>query len=164
MQQRESSSLTSMMAVSPKHFKIPSDFRIPPCSSFISTIPFSPLSVTASTIRVSTKFGSIRLCFSRRSIVRYNDHAEEDEEDSDEEDWSFEEAVALFNKRDYYKSHDALEALWIQADEPTRTLFHGILQCAVGFHHLFNHVKKISISLSIYVVRFFHSRFELKVK
>lgn len=135
--------LTLIMAVSPKHFQVLSAFTLPPSSSFSSTIPSSPLSVTASTIRVSTKFCSVGVCFSRRSIVRYNDHAGEDEEGSDEEeeeDWSFEEAVTLFNQRDYYKSHDALEALWIQAEEPTRTLIHGILQCAVGFHHLFNNV------------------------
>ncbi|ESQ52830.1 hypothetical protein EUTSA_v10017145mg [Eutrema salsugineum] len=121
------------MAVSPKNL------HLPPSSCFSSKIPSYPLSVAASTIRVSTKFGSVRVRFSRRSIVRYNDHAGEDEE---EENWSFEEAVTLFNKRDYYKSHDALEALWIRAEEPTRTLFHGILQCAVGFHHLFNNNHK----------------------
>ncbi|AEC09934.1 putative TTHA0068-like superfamily protein [Arabidopsis thaliana] len=133
------------MAVSSKHFQVPSSFTLPPSSFFSSLIPSSPISVTASTIRASTKFSSIRVRFSRRSIVRYNDHAGEDEEDSDEdkeEYWSFEEAVTLFNKRDYYKSHDALEALWIQAEEPTRTLIHGILQCAVGFHHLFNNNHK----------------------
>ncbi|CAH8371485.1 unnamed protein product [Eruca vesicaria subsp. sativa] len=128
------------MAVSPKHLHLPSSYMLLPSSSssFISSIPFSPHSVTttASTIRVSTK-----LCFSRRSIVRYNDHSGEHEEDDEEdENLSFEEAVSLFNKRDYYKSHDALEALWIRAEEPARTLFHGILQCAVGFHHLFNNV------------------------
>ncbi|CAL9236424.1 unnamed protein product [Arabidopsis halleri] len=134
------------MALSPKHFQVPSSFTLPPSSSFSSLIPSSPLSVTSSTIRASTRFSSIRVRFSRRSIVRYNDHAAgEDEEDSDEdkeEDWSFEEAVTLFNMRDYYNSHDALEALWIQAEEPTRTLIHGILQCAVGFHHLFNNNHK----------------------
>ncbi|CAK9150181.1 unnamed protein product [Ilex paraguariensis] len=51
---------------------------------------------------------------------------------------SFEEAVGLFNGRDYYRCHDYLEALWNKSQEPTRTLIHGILQCAVGFHHLFN--------------------------
>lgn len=140
------------MAVSPKHFQFPSAFTLPPSSSsFSSTIPSSPLSVTASPIRVSTKIGTVRVSFSRRSIVRYNDHAGEDEEgvDDEEEDWSFEEAVTLFNKRDYYKSHDALESLWIRAEEPTRTLIHGILQCAVGFHHLFNNVKSLSLSFSL---------------
>ncbi|KAJ4904024.1 Uncharacterized protein Rs2_17975 [Raphanus sativus] len=129
------------MAVSPKHLQLPSSCTLLPSFSFISSIPSSPLSVTtASTIR---EFGSIRVRFSRRSIVRYNeDNAGEDEEDEEDENWSFEEAVSLFNQRDYYKSHDALEALWIRAEEPARTLFHGILQCAVGFHHLFNNNHK----------------------
>ncbi|CAH2058571.1 unnamed protein product [Thlaspi arvense] len=142
MQLTEPSTFDSDMALPPKHLQLPSSCRLPLYSSFGFSIPSSPLSVSASTIRVSTKSGSVRVSFSRRSIVRYNDHAGEDEESIDgeeeEEDWSFEEAVALFNQRDYYRSHDALEALWIRAEEPSRTLFHGILQCAVGFHHLFN--------------------------
>ncbi|KAL0896595.1 hypothetical protein Bca101_080556 [Brassica carinata] len=131
------------MALSPKHLQLPSSSctLLPSPSSFISPIPTSPLSVTtaASTRR---EFGSIRVRFSRRSIVRYNQRDEDEEEDEEDENWSFEEAVSLFNKRDYYKSHDALEALWIRAEEPARTLFHGILQCAVGFHHLFNNNHK----------------------
>lgn len=64
-----------------------------------------------------------------------------DEEDEEEDEiCSFDEAVSLFNKRDYYKCHDVLEALWNNSQDPTRTLVHGILQCAVGFHHLFNQV------------------------
>ncbi|CAN8284740.1 unnamed protein product [Cochlearia groenlandica] len=113
------------MAISPTHLHVHSYPKLPLSSSFISTNP--------STIRVPKKFGSIRVCFSRRSIVRYNE---------EEENWSFEDAVTLFNKRDYYKSHDALEALWVRAEEPARTMFHGILQCAVGFHHLFNNNHK----------------------
>lgn len=62
------------------------------------------------------------------------------EDEDDRDDYDFEEAVALFNDREYYKCHDFLEALWNDAQEPTRTLIHGILQCAVGFHHLFNQV------------------------
>ncbi|XP_059668227.1 uncharacterized protein LOC132313469 [Cornus florida] len=54
----------------------------------------------------------------------------------------FEEAVALFNGRDYYRCHDYLEDLWNRSQEPVRTLVHGILQCAVGFHHLFNQNHK----------------------
>lgn len=64
-----------------------------------------------------------------------------DDED-DEEIRSFDEAVLLFNTRDYYKCHDVLEDLWNNSQEPTRTLIHGILQCAVGFHHLFNQNHK----------------------
>ncbi|KAI3964553.1 hypothetical protein MKW92_012313 [Papaver armeniacum] len=50
----------------------------------------------------------------------------------------FDKAVLLFNNREYYKCHDFLEALWLKAEDPQRTVIHGILQCAVGFHHLFN--------------------------
>ena len=70
--------------------------------------------------------------------VSYRNYNEEDDDDG--EDCSFEAAAALFNKREYYRCHDVLESLWIKSEEPTRTLYHGILQCAVGFHHLFNQV------------------------
>ncbi|GMI64811.1 hypothetical protein HRI_000150400 [Hibiscus trionum] len=62
--------------------------------------------------------------------------------EEDDENYSFDEAVSLFNQREYYKCHDLLEALWNKAEEPTRTLIHGILQCAVGLHHLFNQNHK----------------------
>ncbi|KAF2305402.1 hypothetical protein P3X46_004736 [Hevea brasiliensis] len=77
-----------------------------------------------------------RFCIS----YRYNYNTQY--EDEDEDCCSFDEAVALFNTREYYKCHDFLEALWIKAEDPTRTLVHGILQCAVGFHHLFNQNHK----------------------
>ncbi|OVA18885.1 Protein of unknown function DUF309 [Macleaya cordata] len=60
------------------------------------------------------------------------------EDDEGAENCRFDEAVLLFNSRDYHKCHYFLEALWNKAEEPRRTLIHGILQCAVGFHHLFN--------------------------
>lgn len=66
------------------------------------------------------------------------DEDDDDDGEEDAEDHSFDEAVALFNGGDYYKCHDYLEALWHEAEDPTRTLIHGILQCAVGFHHLVN--------------------------
>lgn len=44
----------------------------------------------------------------------------------------------MFNQGDYYGCHDVLEEIWNDAEEPVRTLIHGILQCAVGFYHLFN--------------------------
>ncbi|KAJ4705704.1 hypothetical protein OWV82_022447 [Melia azedarach] len=75
-----------------------------------------------------------------RVLYRYS-AIEKDDEDEDEI-CSFNEAVALFNERAYYKCHDCLESLWYTAEEPTRTLLHGILQCAVGFYHLFNRNHK----------------------
>lgn len=79
----------------------------------------------------------------RTASYRYSSYGEV--EDDDALSCSFDEAVVLFNERDYYKCHDVLESLWNRSQDPTRTLVHGILQCAVGFHHLFNQVNKLSI-------------------
>lgn len=76
--------------------------------------------------RISRSYTRIR---SRRTFL-------EEEEENDL--CCFEDAVELFNNREYYKCHDILEALWFQSQEPSRSLLHGVLQCAVGFHHLFN--------------------------
>ncbi|XP_030453267.2 uncharacterized protein LOC115674887 [Syzygium oleosum] len=81
-----------------------------------------------------------RPTFSCKSY-RFLDDYDDDEED-ELDDCSFGEAVALFNRREYFKCHDFLEALWNRAEEPRRTLIHGILQCAVGFHHLFSQNHK----------------------
>ncbi|GJN28413.1 hypothetical protein PR202_gb16531 [Eleusine coracana subsp. coracana] len=64
-----------------------------------------------------------------------------DDEDQDEDESTaagFDEAVALFNRGEFHACHDVVEELWHDAEDPARTLLHGILQCAVGFHHLFN--------------------------
>jgi predicted metal-dependent hydrolase len=64
-----------------------------------------------------------------------------DEDEEDEETAAgFDAAVALFNRGDFHACHDVVEELWYSADDPARTLLHGVLQCAVGFHHLFNQV------------------------
>lgn len=73
---------------------------------------------------------------------RYFTKEEDEEDDEEEEEHNFDEAVTLFNGGEYYKCHDYLESLWHNAEEPSRTLIHGILQCAVGFHHLFNQNHK----------------------
>ena len=38
--------------------------------------------------------------------------------------------------------------------EPTKTLIHGILQCAVGFHHLFNQVGTSFVGLALLIYWF----------
>ncbi|GLJ51165.1 hypothetical protein SUGI_1088970 [Cryptomeria japonica] len=57
---------------------------------------------------------------------------------ADSEGSNFEVGVFLFNGREYYRCHDVFERLWNHAEEPQRTLLHAILQCCVGFYHLFN--------------------------
>ncbi|CAN0840109.1 hypothetical protein LINGRAHAP2_LOCUS2745 [Linum grandiflorum] len=91
-------------------------------------------------------------CYSWRR-GRYTEAEDDDDDDEKDDDnnlttpasAAFDAAVNQFNRRQYYECHDSLEALWIRAEnERSRTLFHGILQCAVGFHHLFNQFDDFS--------------------
>jgi hypothetical protein len=52
-----------------------------------------------------------------------------------EEFW---QGVEQFNQQEFYACHDTLEALWIEAMEPEKRFYQGILQIAVACHHLFN--------------------------
>ncbi len=46
--------------------------------------------------------------------------------------------VQEFNQGEYYACHDTLEALWMVASEPQKSLYQGILQIAVACYHLGN--------------------------
>ncbi|ABA21263.1 Protein of unknown function DUF309 [Trichormus variabilis ATCC 29413] len=50
----------------------------------------------------------------------------------------FWQGVEQFNAGQFYACHDTLEALWIEASEPEKTFYQGILQIAVGLYHLGN--------------------------
>ena len=50
----------------------------------------------------------------------------------------FWQGVEQFNSRQFYACHDTLEALWIEAGEPEKTFYQGILQIAVSQYHLSN--------------------------
>lgn len=50
----------------------------------------------------------------------------------------FWQSVEQFNQRQFYACHDTLEALWMEATEPQKTFYQGILQIAVGLYHLGN--------------------------
>lgn len=50
----------------------------------------------------------------------------------------FWQGVEQFNQREFYACHDTLEALWIEAMEPNKRFYQGILQIAVGLYHLGN--------------------------
>ncbi len=47
--------------------------------------------------------------------------------------------VDQFNQGLFYACHDTLEALWIEAAQPQKTFYQGILQIAVALYHLGNH-------------------------
>jgi predicted metal-dependent hydrolase len=52
-----------------------------------------------------------------------------------EEFW---QGVEQFNQQEFYACHDTLEALWMEAVEPEKRFYQGILQIAVACHHLSN--------------------------
>ncbi|OUL27716.1 hypothetical protein BV372_25755 [Nostoc sp. T09] len=51
----------------------------------------------------------------------------------------FWQGVEQFNSGQFYACHDTLEALWIEASEPEKSFYQGILQIAVALYHLGNH-------------------------
>ena len=51
---------------------------------------------------------------------------------------AFWQGVEQFNQQEFYACHDTLEALWIEAMEPEKKFYQGILQVAVAFYHLSN--------------------------
>ena len=51
---------------------------------------------------------------------------------------SFWQGVFQFNQQEFYPCHDTLEALWMEASDPDRDFYQGILQIAVGCYHLSN--------------------------
>lgn len=50
----------------------------------------------------------------------------------------FWQGVEQFNSGQFYACHDTLEALWIEASEPEKAFYQGILQIAVALYHLGN--------------------------
>ncbi|XP_044980976.1 uncharacterized protein LOC123448216 isoform X2 [Hordeum vulgare subsp. vulgare] len=74
----------------------------------------------------------------RRLLSARGERPAPDDDENGEEVAGFDAAVELFNGGEYHACHDVVEELWYSAEDPARTLLHGVLQCAVGFHHLFN--------------------------
>lgn len=57
---------------------------------------------------------------------------------SEEVEPKFWQGVEQFNQGQFYTCHDTLEALWMEAIEPQRTFYQGVLQIAVALYHLSN--------------------------
>lgn len=51
---------------------------------------------------------------------------------------AFWDGVEQFNQGRFYECHDTLEAIWMEAMEPDRTFYQGVLQIAVALYHLSN--------------------------
>jgi predicted metal-dependent hydrolase len=48
----------------------------------------------------------------------------------------FQDGIDFFNARDYFKAHEAWEDLWRVTRGPLRLFYQGLVQAAVGLHHL----------------------------
>ncbi len=48
----------------------------------------------------------------------------------------FWQGVEEFNQQQFYSCHDTLEALWMEAPQPEKKFYQGVLQIAVGLYHL----------------------------
>lgn len=48
----------------------------------------------------------------------------------------FWQGVEEFNQQEFYACHDTLEAIWMEASEPDKKFYQGVLQIAVGLYHL----------------------------
>lgn len=65
------------------------------------------------------------------------------------DDWppAFWLGVEQFNQQEFYACHDTLEAIWLEAADPQRTFYQGILQIAVALYHLSNHNWQGAVTL-----------------
>lgn len=54
----------------------------------------------------------------------------------------FWQGVEEFNQGEFYACHDTLEAIWMEASQPEKRFYQGILQIAVGCYHLTNHNER----------------------
>ncbi len=50
----------------------------------------------------------------------------------------FWQGIEEFNQKQYYACHDTLEAIWMEAAEPQKTFYQGVLQLSVALYHLGN--------------------------
>ncbi|MGH7433465.1 MAG: DUF309 domain-containing protein, partial [Candidatus Methylomirabilales bacterium] len=66
---------------------------------------------------------------------------------ADEVERALEEAACLFNEGLFFEVHEVLEAVWLKQDGEARRLLQGLIQIAVGFHHLEN--KNFNGALSL---------------
>lgn len=55
--------------------------------------------------------------------------------------------IELFNQRQFYEQHEAIEHEWHAERGPIRRLYQGILQIGVGFHHALNGNQRGAVQL-----------------
>jgi DUF309 family protein family protein len=69
--------------------------------------------------------------------------------DADDMTRLLDRAAALANHGLFFEVHELLEPVWFRAADPTRTALQGLIQIAVGFHHLENGNREGARSLLV---------------
>jgi hypothetical protein len=44
--------------------------------------------------------------------------------------------IEQFNRQEFFEAHETLEAVWKERKSPDRIFIQGVIQIAVGYHHL----------------------------
>ncbi len=57
------------------------------------------------------------------------------------------QGIHEFNAGEYYACHDTLEALWMDAVDPDKKFYQGVLQIAVACYHLHNRNWRGAVTL-----------------
>ena len=57
------------------------------------------------------------------------------------------QGINEFNTGEYYACHDTLEALWMDAIDPDKKFYQGVLQIAVACYHLHNRNWRGAVTL-----------------
>lgn len=66
---------------------------------------------------------------------------------ADEVERAMEQAACLFNEGLFFEVHEVLEAVWLKQEGQVRPLLQGLIQIAVGFHHLESRNLRGAVSL-----------------
>ena len=66
---------------------------------------------------------------------------------SDEQRDQFSLGVSQFNKREFFECHETLEKIWLRQEGGTKELLQGLIQIAVGYHHMLNGNSKGALKL-----------------
>lgn len=70
-------------------------------------------------------------------MTNFHDESDKNQPDDSIPD-EFWQGIEQFNRGEYYACHDTLEAIWMEAPQPQKTFYQGVLQLAVALYHLGN--------------------------
>lgn len=59
----------------------------------------------------------------------------------------FIKGIEEFNRQEFFECHETLEGLWRKQEGPNRQFTQGIIQIAVGYHHLLRNNQKGALKL-----------------